>query len=486
MRSPQSPVCRLRINLKRATFLLWAAVCGFARAQSADWLTFGVDLQHSGFNPAETILSQTSVGQLTLQWTGHLHGAASVQALVAHDVLINDTITPIVFMATAKASVEAFNATTGKRIWSQSLASVSPCPNSTLGISGTPVIDLPNQRLFVVDGLGNLHALNLATGAEQPNYPVQIIHDAFSPPHTISHGGLTLVGSELYAVASSACPDSLTPFYGQVVRFDLPTAALAGSWYPLAGTGESGAGVWGAGGVAASYDGSTLYTATGNALGGHANRAPAESVIQLDPQLNILSINAPIASKSGDYDFGSTPLLFTPLDCPSRLAALNKSGSLYLYDPANIGAGALQSISVGKVTGAGDLIGMPAFDPATNAIYFDSPTDAPDGSFHHGLIALQAGGDCLLSPLWNQTQTLLPGEHPAVPVSIANGVVWMIDQTDKQLVAYADDTGALLWTSGSLLGSGGSKTPPTIVNGQVFIGTQDGRLLAFALPAPAQ
>src|SRR5581483_2533816 len=46
------------------------------------------------------------------------------------------------------------------------------------GVTGTPVADPATRSLYVADAFGRLHALDLATGAERPGWPVVLYRDA--------------------------------------------------------------------------------------------------------------------------------------------------------------------------------------------------------------------------------------------------------------------------------------------------------------------
>ena len=131
------------------------------------------------------------------------------------------------------------------------------------------------------------------------------------------------------------------------------------------------------------------------------------------------------------------------------------------------------------------LYGVPAYDPNTNAVYFTTYTNSPDGTFQRGVIALQANANCFLSPFWNAplgSGTTKAGNIPK-PVTIANGVVWVSYEIGDtaQLVALADNTGQVLWSSGTIFTSSNVPGPPMVVNGQVFVTSSKGKLMASGL-----
>src|SRR5262249_26525803 len=80
-------------------------------------------------------------------------------------------------------NVYALNATTGVAIWQRnigtSVTSGLPCGNiNPLGITGTPIVDLPSRSLFFdaeINGVGHqIFSLNVDTGATNAGWPVTV------------------------------------------------------------------------------------------------------------------------------------------------------------------------------------------------------------------------------------------------------------------------------------------------------------------------
>ena len=461
---------------------------GAAMAQSADWLTFGGGNQRLGYSTTETTLSQSNVSGLKLHWTANVPGAgilgaASSQPVLMHNVPVNGKPQSLVFIPSSHGLVTALNALTGKRVWEVQLNGYQACGGRWRGVDQTPTIDAANLRMFVVDANDLLHSLDVRTGAELAPYPIQVVDQANLPPATQIHSSPTMVGNQLFLVTSSFCPDT-PPYQGQVIAVNTDNATVTNRFYPMGGTGISGAGIWANGGIALSGNGTTLYVGTGNALGKKANLPLAESVLKFDLNLNLLDSHTPVTNK-GDLDLSATPLLYTSNGCPERLAILGKSGQLFIYDPTAIGNGPLQTFQVGVSSSAAWLYGVPAFDPNTNAVYFTSYTSSPDGAFQRGVIALQANTNCFLSPFWNAPlgSGAPAGNNIPKPVTVANGIVWVtyVIGAQAQLVAYADNTGQVLWNSGTIFSSTDYPGPPMVVNGQVFVVSSKSKVMAFGL-----
>lgn len=462
--------------------LLSAAPCASAPA-GTDWTTFGGNMQREGFNAHESVLTKAAVPQLTEHWEQNLNGPLLTQPTVARGIATAQGKLDLVFAANMYGGVFALNADTGAKIWKTKLADVqTDCPDfqssqGFFGVAGTPTLDLPNNRMLVVDGVGMLHALDLGSGQDDAGFPIQIL-DSTNQGVSFVYGSPTLSGSTLYVATSGVCDSP--PSQGEVIAVDLNAPRVTGHWFVTGQGGPSGGGIWGFGGVSLEPDGSSLYAATGNAYSSPANYPNAERVVQLSPDLQVLAADAPSLGGS-DTDFGATPLVFDPPGCPPMLAAMNKIGKLFVYDRTQIGNGPIQTLQIVQDgSGNGNFIGIPAYDPATEAIYFGSPINNPP--YHHGLVALSVGSDCRLSLRWNRRIGLntVDPQNPMIPPMIAHGVVWYADGDASRLAAFGANGGRPLWNSGSTI-AGGIFTSPTVANGQVFVAAFNHLLYAFGL-----
>ena len=464
---------------------------------ATDWPTYGMNRQRTGYNPVETVLNATNVSTLKQHWASPvLDGAILTQPVLATGVLINNVPTDIVYVATEGNTTWALNATTGATIWKS-----APIPQATLsqgcsglfqgkiGVQGTPVIDHANNRLFVASGKGYLHAYDMATGVDLPGFNLPLLDAANASPLTMVYGGLTLSpdGSSIY-VATAGDPCDTQPYHGQVIRASTTNpAAILQRWFPTGATGPNGGGIWGFGGVSIPPDGTVVYALTGNAFATPENAGFAEHVVKLTPTLAVAASNSPLTpSPNADIDFGATALLFQRPNCPTMLAAYNKSGPLFIYNRATIQqAGPIQTLTIAQSSNDGSNIGMPAFDPVLNQLYVVSPSDSGT-LYKHGLIALSIGSTCSVTPkpVW-QTQVGInsPNFNPAIPPVAANGVVYYADGMGNDVYAFNATTGAILFHDHyTPVQSGeGNFSSPSVVNGQVFVAGSDHVVHAYGL-----
>ncbi|MGC1984864.1 MAG: PQQ-binding-like beta-propeller repeat protein [Candidatus Cybelea sp.] len=468
-----------------------------APSQTTDWDSFGYDLQRTGYNPSESIVGASNVGNLQKLWSVNVGFGMVHEPVLATGVYINSQARNVLYAGSANgAAMYAIDANTGSILWQHAVPRVRYyCFSQRLlfSIGETPAIDRGKNLLYFSDGENQVHAVDLATGTEAGGWPVKIAH--YRGDRNFMHGGLTYNPSNglLYAVTGSTC--DISPWYGRIVAISTTGPSIAGTFYTTSGTskhGSSGGGIWGPGGASIDANTNNVFVATGNAdtsQGQAQNAGYAEQVIELSPTLGTIVANnyppnIPLISGDSDFDFGATPLLFQPYGCPLMLAAVNKSGIFELYDVGSIVYGPIQAIAMSIPTDKGNFVGVPAFDPVTGYVYVGLP--ATEGIYRPGLAAFSIkGSTCTLNPtpVWN-AQFGPDGAHvaaqtPRSPLSIANGVVYVANYGHKTEFAFDAATGAQLW-SDPLSDFGDVGT--VIANGIVYVSARDGTITAWAPP----
>ncbi|HLY03101.1 MAG TPA: PQQ-binding-like beta-propeller repeat protein [Candidatus Cybelea sp.] len=464
---------------------------------TTDWDSFGFDLQRSGFNPVESTVGVNNVGTMQKLWSFNVGYNMVHEPVLAYGVSVNSQSTNILYAGSADGSaMYAINASTGAVLWEHTVSYSSyRCANQKLqfSIGETPAIDRGKGLLYFSDGHNDVHAVSLATGKEASGWPLRIadyLHD-----HNFMHGGLTYNSSNglLYAVTGSTC--DISPWYGRIVAITTTGPSVAGTFYPLSGSsqqGQSGGGIWGPGGASIDPSTNDVFIATGNAdttMGAQQDSGYAEQVIELSATLGTIIAsnyppNIPIIKGDMDFDFGATPLIFTPNGCPEMLAAVNKSGMFELYDVSSISSGPIQYIAMSIPSTKGDFVGVPAYDPVTGYVYIGLP--ATEGIYHPGLAAFSIQSNCTLNPtpVWSADfgpdgARLSGAQTPRSPISVANGVVYVSNYSLKTEYAFDAATGTQLWSTAlSEYGTVGT----VIANGVVYVGARDGTITAWAPP----
>lgn len=438
---------------------------------SVDWDTAAFDLQRTGDNPDERVLTTAAVrAGLVQKWATSLGTYLDSPPVVAADVTVGSETETLVFVGSEHGLFEALNASSGAVVWSAQLGwqygNPPACGQSPFGITDSPVIDRSTGRVYVVDGLDELYAFDLATGAVAPGYPVALSSEV-AYEHVWS--GLTLLDGTLYVAVASNC--DIGPYYGRVVAVDTSTAQVTATFYADGPTGPYGGGIWGWGGASVSPAGDQLFVGTGNTLGSNTNAGYGDAVVKLDlPSLSVSAFDQP-GIPQGDNDFGGSPVLFQAPGCPADFAIENKIGSLYLYEQGDVHLGPVQVLAMAKPSPT-DFIGDPAWSPSTDLLYVGDPTTA--NGFEHGLVALSMNASCQLQLAWQRE--LGTGNTVVSPPTVARDVVYYADGTGDKLFALDAKTGRVLWRQ--TLG-GPVFAPPVVVDGRVYVVSWDGDIYAF-------
>ena len=435
-----------------------------------DWATYGFDVQRSGENPTETAITVGTAPQLHQLWSVDLGAVMVAQPVEAANVTVGDQVLNLIYEGTEHGDVDAIDATTGAVIWSRNVGSVKTgcfdIPDGVFGVGGTPVIDRQAGVLYLAGGDGAMHAMDLATGAEAPGWPIAGVYD---PKQEHVYGGLEEVGGLLYVTTAGLC--DVPPFHGRLFVIDTTSRRVVHTFYP-AGRKVDGGGIWGPGGASADPLSGDVFVATGNALTTPQWYRYAEHVVELSSSLKVVGANAPKV-KGNDADFGSTPLVFTAPGCPEQIAAQNKYGVLVVYRVGDITAGPTQKLQI-AARSDWRFIGMPAYSPETNMVYVANSSDS--NSYQHGLLAFGVQADCTLALAWNQ---VVGGNNSIMsPPTVAGRVVYFGDGPGNAEFAFDAQTGAPLWDSGSAIG-GRMVVAPAVVNGQVLVSSWDHVLRAF-------
>jgi hypothetical protein len=436
----------------------------------------------TGYNGDESTIGPANAHRIHKLWSANLGGVMIAQPVEAAGVKVNGALTNLIYEGTEAGDFYAIRATTGRIVWQKNLGSLTaPCgpfPGHVFGVGDAAAISFSSRGrgvVYVLGGDGALHALDLATGAEQTGWPVPGVFNS----QEATYGGLNLFDGRLYAVVADHC-DQSTPYSGSVTEINVAKRAITHRFYPAGppSGGLSGGGVWGPAGVSIDPANHDVFTATGNAITQPENYGYSDAVVELYQSLRVRSSVSPRLI-GHDLDFGSTPVLFRPAGCRFTLAATeNKNGALVVYsEGSTLGLSHQQRLQIANVEKPG-FTGEPAWDPITNMLYVADTSDSISGAFAHGIVALKAARKCSVSLAWQQSV------GPAVsrglpPTTVANGVVYYGDGRGDTEYAFDAATGRELWQSSAIKGP--VLAPATIVNGMLFVPSFDGQLYAFGL-----
>jgi hypothetical protein len=505
-------------------------------------LTQDYDNTRSGANLSESILTPASVSSATFGklFSYPVDEEVHAQPLYVPNLAIAGGTHNVVYVATMGNSVYAFDAdnaaTANTPLWSVNLGQSVPQSqylfiagggNSKNGIYSTPVIDPTSNTIYVLTHTWStanqlitlqLHALDLATGAEKFGGPATLSAPGLDPVLNLQRAGLLLLNGNIYVALGSHSDLRLNfttlrqgNYYGMILAYDAQTLAQVAIFN--AETGGIGGSIW-QGGRGLASDGTYIYTMTANAekLG---TADYSESFVQLNPlNLSVASyFQDPNLSclNTLDEDLASAGPQIMPGTGTNLLLGGGKQGKIYtlLLDQA------LHTQTPSYFWGTSNYVPFPAEGGTctdtrisgygqlhgSDTAFWSNPSGASYFySFGNNdkLMSWQLSGN-------NFTQTSI--DTPlnlainALAVSAnggSNGILWTVsnETSGTQLVSAYNAVPAaghlpLLWNSSQVirrdaLGQQGRYAVPTIANGKVYVGSGSNQVVVFGLlPATA-
>ena len=366
---------------------------------------FHVDANRSGLNPNETTLTTSNVSSATfgklfsVQVDGYVYGTP----LIVSNLVVNRAKHNVLYAATEKDSVFAFDSDTGAPLWQVSLLQAGETPMTDgpiqpyQGVTSTPAIDPTTNTIYVVSAQtlsGNstfrLSALDITTGAQKFGGPVTI---TASVPGTNSdatkNGGIDALGTSCVQRAALLFENGSVYIgfggchAGWLLQYDAATLAQTGKFDVSpnndgVGPYASAGGVWmGAGGPVADSDGN-IYITTGNGpfdptsvptnpppVAAGAAGAWADSVLRFSPTPVATTVGPMLVLEDyftpqdyaymdcADSDLAAGGLMLIPGTSPAQLVAGGKMGKLYFTNSTDLGhentgdTGAIQTLEWG-------------------------------------------------------------------------------------------------------------------------------------------
>ncbi len=496
--------------------------------------TYHYDIARDGLNAQETLLTQSNVNSTQFGLIGFdsVDGHVDAQPLYLANVPINNQLHNVLYVATEHDSVYAFDADSGTQLWKTSILGANETTSDNhncgqispeIGITSTPVIDRQqgaNGTLFTIgmskDSSGGyhhrLHALDLTTGADTAtpteitaSYPgagdnSQNGNVIFDPSQYAERASLLLLNGNIYTGWTSHCDIGL--YTGWIMAYSESTLQQT---YLLNVTpnGHEGS-IWMSGGGIAADSNGFIYVLDANGTFDanlNANDFPSSgdygnAMLKLSVASGSLAVvdyfemyNGPTESGE-DLDLGSGGPLLLPDQTDAGgivhqlIVGAGKDTNIYLADRNNLG----------KFN--------PANNPADSNIY-QQLTGAMTGlvysspAYFNGVLYYAADGDSLKAfPLTNAQLATTPSSvtavkfpHPGPTPSISangtqNGIVWALESSLTSAgVLHAYDPANLaheFYNSNQAangrdsMGNGNKFITPMIVNGKVYVGTQNG------------
>ena len=353
-------------------------------AAQLDHPTFHHDAQRSGWNPTESTLTPAAVASASfgLVWeTPAFEGFEGEAPRLYASPLYLDRVAisageqrggvfSVVFAATNTGYVYAIaafatdKAPAGTILWRTRLGApcrLEPAPldGVATGVLSTPVIDTTRATLYVTHcdprSRWQAYALDIASGALRPGWPVRLDEAAFNAPGMNRNAGPSVLPPRrrhdfrVQRAALNLSPDGSHLYVafgetetGWIASVDTASARIASAFSTQAIPHRGSAGIWGAGGPAVDAEGN-VYVVTGTGFGGFVDRAYdwTQSVLKLaHDAANGFTLRGTYTpfnhcqSAELDIDLGSGGASLLPGS--TFMVVGGKQGNAYLLDSARL------------------------------------------------------------------------------------------------------------------------------------------------------
>jgi len=424
-----------------------------------------------------------------------------------------------VVVATESNQVSAFRAADGSVAWQRTLAPPMdgrflPCGNiNPLGITGTPIIDLPSRTLFLdamTDAGGNtaahkIYGLSIDDGSTRAGWPIDANtaiangETHFNSSVQNQRPALTILDGKVYLAYGGLAGDCGT-YYGWLAGIDMsnPAAPITSWKSPLIGTA-----LWGMSGPAT--DGQYLYMTTGNTTEPPSHTwQETESILRWNPGPTFSGNPSDFFAPSNffdldrnDIDLGGTAPILVDLQGPpstSLVIALGKDGYIYLADRANLGGvgGQLFQLHVAN----SQIINAAASYTTAQGTYVvfkvTNGIGCPGAAGDLVAVRLIPGTTPSAQVAWCANQH--GGGSPMVTQTQTDGgdtIVWGLGTEsgaegpgDSRLHGFDGDSGTVVYSGGGAAEEMGALhrfITPIATGGRIFV-AGDNRVYAFKIP----
>ena len=408
----------------------------------------------------------------------------------------------MIIAVTESNNVHALDAADGSVIWQRHVGSPVPlirlpCGDiDPLGITGTPVVDLPSRTLLF-DAMTTpdngttkkhlIYSMNVDTGTTNSGWPVDVNaifgSAGFTSATQNQRGALAVLGGSVYVPYGGHYGDCGT-YYGWLVGVPLNNPASAKAW----ATPARGGGMWAVGGVAT--DGVNPFIATGNTFGA-SMWSGGEAIIrfQAGPVFSTLANDywSPtnwMALDSGDIDLGGSGALIVdvPGATPSKLVvSLGKDGNAYLLNRTNLG-GVSVPVAQAHVSASAIRQAAASYRTAlgTYVVFCGDTTNL--SAFRIG-----AASPPTITSAWTIHQGGRGSPFVTSTDGTNNAIVWGIgSEGDQRLHGFNGDTGAVVFSGGGtneLMAGTRRFNTGIAARGRIYV-ANDSKVYAFTVPVP--
>ena len=422
--------------------------------QEDDWPMFMHDISHSSHQGFAGPLNATSARNLTLLWS-----YPTRTQIVSEPTVVGKSV----YFGSWDGYERALYASNGTLQWA-TYTGRSACLPHTHPVGVTSTSALVGGALYLGGGKDYWYALSPSNGSVlwkiytgNSNATVGGGHYNWASP--LVYGGFAYVG------LASHC--DLPLVQGQLLKVSLANHSVV-QVYNTTDPSNLGAAIWSS--PAMNPSTGTIYFATGNlAVGNNTTLDDSIVMVNASRMQYVDHFQVPFPQRIPDGDFGASVTLYKDVNGTPMVADIDKNGVLFGLRQSNLSLGAVWQTKVAY----NETFSSAAF-AGGNLYVGSSESYLANGKFVRGSLRSVNGTT-------GHVNWILPlAGRITGPVAVSNNLV--VATAGADLVVARSSTGQKLFDyhSGNLFWGG-----PTIGEGQIFAGNNNGTLFAFGVrPTP--
>jgi hypothetical protein len=423
-----------------------------------DWPEFGLNPQRTSATDASTGISAASVPHLRRRSVA-LPGTPDNAAVYLHQVPVNGTPHDVAIVTTSYGITLAVDADRARILWRFIPPGIGAWRGSTRITTASPIVDPGRGDVYATSPNGLVHKLSIASGHEQPGWPVRITPAPQTEKLTAS---LNIADGELLATTGGYYGDA-PPYVGHIVAISLATGHVEHVFNTLcahrrtiidpASCSASDSAILSRSGPVVEPGAGRVLIATGN---GPYNGTTdfGDSVLELTlPTLNLRQAYTPTEQatlNSSDLDLGSG----SPALLPGNLVLIGgKDGVQRLLNLA-----ALDGSAPATPTHAGgQLQALPT--------HGGQETFTAPAVWHDLVFAADGGGTAAYRVSGRHIRVVWENGTAGTSPVLAGGLLYVYDPGGGAIVVYRPASGRQV---ASLSGAGGHWNSPIVVDGHII------------------